>query len=536
LISETFRLFFSSWFVYLIFGMIFGSFLNVVIYRVPEGKSIVSPPSSCPKCGHVIKWYENIPVFSWLFLRAKCSGCQLPISVEYPIVEALTGLITLGLFLYAGPSAVLLIYIPLSYVLFCIMVIDYKTYSIPHGLNITLLAVSVFGSIINFSAGNFLNLSYYAPFLGALTGAGLMFLIQFAGKMIYKQDAMGTGDVYLMGAAGILLGPKLIFTAFIFGSVIAVVSYSVPSFISFIKRKNEALKFRSTADQLFRSFNDPDTELDLAGLKMQLSLAFGENGSGEIADQIKSGFRKLDLKNITLLKLYFRFKAVDDNDTSVEILKKFKPDDKNAALDIKFVINEDLIGYDSFEDNFKLLYDDCRKNGLDGLLKVLDENKKLILEQKTSFDIDKIASEASEIKDPAARLEVLLKYNRQFQFNGFTAEQKKITAIIESDPELNDRKFQERFYSDLSYVYYKDFYFKDSSESFEKLIKMADKDSVSPETIKSIYNISLFRLVFYKQRLAFGPFLALGIMLSLLWGNIIILAYFNFLQRFFFNV
>jgi len=516
--------------------MIFGSFLNVVIYRVPEGKSIVSPPSSCPKCGHVIRWYENIPVFSWIFLRAKCSGCRLPISVEYPVVEALTGLITLGLFLYAGPSAFLLICIPLSYVLFCIMVIDYKTYSIPHGLNITLFAVCVLGSIINFTAGNFLNLDYSAPFLGALTGAGLMFLIQFAGRIIYKQDAMGTGDVYLMGAAGILLGPKHIFTAFIFGSVIAVVSYSIPSFISFIKRKNEALKFRSAADQLFRSFNDPDTDLDLAGLRMQLTRAFGENGSGEIADQIKSEFRRLNLKNITVLRLYFRYKAVDNNDTSVELLSKFKTEDKNAVLDIKSVINEDLIGYDSYEDNFKLLYDDCRKNGLDVFLKILNENKNLILEQKTSFDLECINREASEIKDPAARLELLLKYNRQFQFNGFTAEQKKIISMIASDPELQKNRLKERFYSDLSYVYYKDFYFKDSRESFEKFNKITDPDHLSAETIKTIYNISLFRLVFYKQRLAFGPFLAVGIMLSLLWGNVIIQAYFNFLQRFFFNV
>ena len=117
------------------FGMIFGSFLNVVVYRVPNGLSIVSPPSACPKCGYVLKWYDNIPVLSWIFLRGKCRKCKLPISIEYPIIELITGLITLGLFFYFGPSLKLIIYIPLAYTLLCITLVDFKTYSIPYGLN-----------------------------------------------------------------------------------------------------------------------------------------------------------------------------------------------------------------------------------------------------------------------------------------------------------------------------------------------------------------------------------------------------------------
>ena len=77
-------------------GLVIGSFLNVVIARVPAGESIVHPPSRCPKCGHAISWYENIPVVSWLLLRGRCSGCKAPISARYPLIELLTGLLFLG--------------------------------------------------------------------------------------------------------------------------------------------------------------------------------------------------------------------------------------------------------------------------------------------------------------------------------------------------------------------------------------------------------------------------------------------------------
>jgi len=156
MVSEASKVLFSSWYIYLIFGMIFGSFLNVVIYRVPNGLSIVSPPSSCPKCGHNIKWYENIPVVSWIFLKAKCSSCGLPISFEYPLVELVSGAVTAGLFFYAGASVELIFYVALAYTLLCIMIIDFKTYSIPHGLNITLLIVSVLAILADLFVNEFL--------------------------------------------------------------------------------------------------------------------------------------------------------------------------------------------------------------------------------------------------------------------------------------------------------------------------------------------------------------------------------------------
>jgi len=93
-----------------ILGSVIGSFLNVCIYRIPAGKSIVSPPSSCPHCGHRIRWYQNIPILSYLFLGGKCSSCRVGISLRYPAIEALTGLLFVVVFYYFGFSPATLVY------------------------------------------------------------------------------------------------------------------------------------------------------------------------------------------------------------------------------------------------------------------------------------------------------------------------------------------------------------------------------------------------------------------------------------------
>ncbi len=533
MLTETFRLFFSSWFIYLIFGMLFGSFLNVVIYRVPNGLSIVSPPSSCPKCGHRILWYENIPVLSWIFLRGKCSRCKLPISIEYPIVEALVGLITLGLFLYTGPSISLLIYIPLVYTLFCIMVIDFKTYSIPHGLNITLFIICVSGVLLNSFGDNFTGISLLYSVIGGVTGFGILYIIQAAGKIIYKQDAVGMGDLFLLGSAGILLGPKLIVTAFILGSLTAVISYIVPSLINLKKRKSEALYYKELADKITCNSRDTDEELDLLGLRLQLSYNFNDADFNDIEKRIFNNLNNKDIKNITILRLFFRFTAVENKTKAIEILNKFKLDSSDKANNIRQAVNEDLIGYDSPKDNFDLLTD-FSKNILSGkLLKFLNENKELILKESFTDSVEDILKEAQLIPDVNDRLNFFLKYNRHFQFNGYTAEQKKIIEMIEENIDLSENSLKQIYLSEISYVYFKDFFFDESKKSFDCLLNVIQKERILPDTIKKMYNISLFRFVFYKQRLAFGPFLAIGIMLSLLWGNIIISKYYEFLERMF---
>lgn len=533
MLSETFRLFFSSWFVYLIFGMLFGSFLNVVIYRVPLGLSIVSPPSSCPKCGHRILWSENIPVLSWLFLRGKCSGCSLPISIEYPIVEALVGLITLGLYLFTGPSIILLIYIPLSYTLFCIMLIDFKTYSIPHGLNLTLFIISISGAVLNIFTDNFLGFSFIYSILGGIAGYGILFLIQTAGKIIYKQDAVGTGDLFLLGSAGILLGPKLIFTAFILGSLIAVVSYSVPTLINIKKRKTEAVYYKKLADGLAVEFKTCEEELDLLSLRLQLSYNLKDNEYDNIEREIFQLLDKPDITNLTILRLFFRLIAAERKTKAIEVLSKIDMSKSKIVSDISETVKEDLIGYDSPKDNLDLLAD-CSKHILSGdFYKLICEKKSEILREDLTDSIDEIKKISKSIPDQNEKFSYLMKHNRYFQFNGYTAEQKIITDLIEKDIDLSQNSLRQNYYAELGYVYFKDFFFSDSKKCVDKLISTLEQEKAIPDSIKKLYNISLFRLVFFKQRLAFGPYLAIGIMLALLWGNIIINRYYEFLERIF---
>ncbi|MDA3885538.1 MAG: prepilin peptidase [Candidatus Delongbacteria bacterium] len=527
-IQKTFELFFSSWYIYLIFGMIFGSFLNVVVYRVPNGLSIVSPPSACPKCGYVIKWYDNIPVLSWLFLRGKCRKCKLPISVEYPIIELITGLITLGLFFYFGPSLKLIIYIPLAYTLLCITLVDFKTYSIPYGLNFTLLAIGSIGIIMNLFVADILPINWMHSLFGALTGFGILFLIQLVGKLIYKQDAMGGGDLYLLGFSGLVLGPKLTFLAFMFGSFIAVISYSVPSFINFLKKKKLAMEFKEIAEKYEAGLKlNTDDDLDIKGLKLQLLYNFRDENYKTLRDEIGEIVESKKIKNISILRLFFRYMATKDKYNAEEVIKLI--DLKNPKLidDIKTIISEDLIGYDSIKDNYELLL----FNADQGFKVILIENKKFLLEELKIISVEKIKDKYNTLKNKTEKLKFILSYNRLFQLNGYTAEQKLISEYAEELIKDCDSKKAQTILSEMAFVYYKDFYFKESKESFENLYELMKSNPVEVNSVKALFNASLFRIYFYKERLAFGPYLAIGIMLSALYGGKIIDLYIKFLEN-----
>ncbi|NOR45006.1 MAG: hypothetical protein GQ534_05410 [Candidatus Delongbacteria bacterium] len=529
ILLQTYELFFSSWYVYLMFGMIFGSFLNVVVYRVPNGLSIVSPPSACPKCGYVIKWYDNIPVLSWLFLRGKCRKCKLPISIEYPIIELITGLITLGLFFYFGPSLKLIIYIPLAYTLLCITLVDFKTYSIPYGLNFTLLAIGSIGIIMNLFLADILPIDWMYSLLGALTGFGILFLIQLVGKIIYKQDAMGGGDLYLLGFSGLVLGPKLTLLAFMFGSLIAVISYSVPSFINLLKKKKLAQEFKDLAEKYEANLklNSVDESLDIKGLKLQLLYNFSDESYKTLRDEIGDIVESKKLKNITILRLFFRYLAIKDKYNAEEIIKLVDINNSKLLEDVKTVISEDLIGYDSIKDNYELLL----FNASQGFKVLLTENKKNLLKELKIIFVEKIKEKYSTLKSESEKVSFILSYNRLFQLNGYTAEQKLISEYAEEFIKDCDSRTAQAILSEMAFVYYKDFYFKESKESYEKLYILMKSNTIETNSVKSLYNASLFRIYFYKERLAFGPYLAIGIMLSALYGDKIINLYFKMLEN-----
>jgi leader peptidase (prepilin peptidase) / N-methyltransferase len=194
-------------------GLLFGSFFNVVIYRVPGKISVVKPDSMCPACGKPLKWYDMFPVVSYLLLGRKCRYCKTRISPRYALVELLTAAITLLLYIRYGMSFEFIFYLSLVYVLLPCFFIDLEHMIIPNGLIITGLAIFTSAFIYRLiSAKSILLDNIY----GGLAGGGIMLLIYIIGYMIYKKEALGFGDVKLFFMSGLFLGLKLTVIAFLF--------------------------------------------------------------------------------------------------------------------------------------------------------------------------------------------------------------------------------------------------------------------------------------------------------------------------------
>ena len=194
-----------------IFGTLIGSFLNVVIYRIPKGESIAFPASKCQSCQTPLKWYHNIPIFSWLFLGGKCGFCKDPISKQYPIVELLTGIIFLALYMKLG----LVWYFPFiaaSFAsLFALVMIDFKYMAVPDNVNFTALLFALIQP-------NFLDAMMY----GAIAAGGL-YLIGLFSSFIAKREAMGGADVIVAGTMGALLGFPNFFIALFLSAILAMI-------------------------------------------------------------------------------------------------------------------------------------------------------------------------------------------------------------------------------------------------------------------------------------------------------------------------
>jgi len=198
-------------------GAAIGSFLNVCIGRWPEGLSVVKPRSRCPKCGHQIKATENIPIVSWLMLRGKCSNCHERISIQYPIVELLVGLIWLDAYGHFGMSFTAFRVAVLVTVLLGIAITDAKHFVIPDGFTVFGLFFVLLTSFIA------LYLRESEPFagpweavLGMCVGAGAIAIVGWLGEVWLKRPAMGFGDVTLMAVVGAAVGPvRSLLTIFI---------------------------------------------------------------------------------------------------------------------------------------------------------------------------------------------------------------------------------------------------------------------------------------------------------------------------------
>jgi len=194
-----------------ILGLIVGSFSNVCIYRIPRNESIIYPASHCPKCRSKIKPFDNIPLLSYILLKGRCCNCKSKISLQYPIVEFLTGLTYLTIYLIYGLSIQSLIYIILSSALIIIAFIDLNQKIVP---DIISLPGIVIGFIISFFVPY---ISFINSAIGVLVGGGIILIIGMAGSIIFKKEAMGGGDVKLAAMIGAFLGWKYIIISLFLG-------------------------------------------------------------------------------------------------------------------------------------------------------------------------------------------------------------------------------------------------------------------------------------------------------------------------------
>lgn len=199
-----------------IFGSMVGSFLNVCIHRLPEGKSIVFPPSSCPHCNAVIAFYDNIPIISYLILFGRCRQCKSPISPRYPLVEFLTGLFAVILLKTFGFSIELLLYFVFAASLIVITFIDLQHQIIPD-------MISLPGIVVGFLVSYFLPHGFINSAIGILVGGGSLFLIAFGYHFITGREGMGGGDIKLLAMIGAFLGWKGVIITIFIGSFIGAV-------------------------------------------------------------------------------------------------------------------------------------------------------------------------------------------------------------------------------------------------------------------------------------------------------------------------
>jgi leader peptidase (prepilin peptidase)/N-methyltransferase len=207
-----------------VFGLMIGSFLNVCIYRIPLKKSIVNPPSGCPGCGERIKFYDNIPIISYVILKGKCRHCRQPISLLYPFIELMTGLLSLAIFVNSYPDyGKYLAFFIFVAALIVITFIDLSHQIIPD-------IISIPGIVAGFLVSVIFNIIYTYPItwhesiLGIIVGGGILYAVAVGYEKLTGKSGMGGGDVKLLAMIGAWMGwralPLIILISSLSGSII----------------------------------------------------------------------------------------------------------------------------------------------------------------------------------------------------------------------------------------------------------------------------------------------------------------------------
>ena len=212
-------------------GLFLGSFMNVCIYRLPRGKSPVRPRSGCPNCGHMLAWFENVPVLSYLVLRGKCRSCGTRISPMYPIIESITGAMFLAAYLWYGPGALLAVRLLFGCAMIVLFVIDLQHKILP---NVITLPGIVAGFLLSEVAGP----GWRSSLIGIAIGAGSLFAIAEVYYRVRHEEGLGMGDVKMLGMIGAFLGWQLVLVTLVLSSIAG----SIVGVVVLVARR-ESLKY-----------------------------------------------------------------------------------------------------------------------------------------------------------------------------------------------------------------------------------------------------------------------------------------------------
>ena len=237
-----------------ILGLLTGSFLNVCIYRIPKKENITTTRSHCMCCGNVIKWYDLVPVISYLLLGGKCRNCGTKLSIQYPIIELLNGILYCVVYVVMGLNVKSVLTMALISTLIVIAVIDWRTYEIPFGLNVFIAAVGIMSTVFDLAKGHGMwdysreansakgfffswqPMTLSDHLIGAVSVSGFLLILY----LVTKGRGIGGGDIKLMAAAGLFIGWKNCILAFIIGCVLGSVIHLIRMRVS---NKDHVLAF-----------------------------------------------------------------------------------------------------------------------------------------------------------------------------------------------------------------------------------------------------------------------------------------------------
>lgn len=207
---------FILYIIIFLYGIVIGSFLNVCIYRIPKEENLVTVGSHCMECGHRLKWYDLVPLFSWLFLKGKCRYCGTKISAQYPLIESLNGFLYLLIFVVNGLNIDSVLYCIMVSALLVLSVVDYRTMLIPTGADIVIFTVGIIHLVLHLE-------QWYYYVIGFFFASLFLLLCAFLFRAVTGKSGLGLGDVELMACAGLCIGWGHGLFAIIIGSVLGVI-------------------------------------------------------------------------------------------------------------------------------------------------------------------------------------------------------------------------------------------------------------------------------------------------------------------------